>query len=559
METSSHGDSTKREQPFTRIFDHPVKKYDPAQLLKLANAIADSPDSVKDGADPEENGMVPAGYTYFGQFVDHDLTFDSTSSLNPADTVADGTREPSNLRTPRLDLDCLYGDGPDAQPYMYDVDGASLLFQHSSPDTKLAQKDLMRSPTGRAIIGDKRNDENSIVSQIQFSFVQFHNAVVDHFKGLSQDSLIVPGNLFQSARREVTWTYQHLLLHDYLPRIIHHEVLQDLQKPVGGKRNFVLYKAEKGLRDNLPREFVAAAYRFGHSMVRSGYRLNGELNNRFHIFASSTPQANELKENPPSLIGFDPLPANHVIDDWKRFFPTAPHPSTADLKLSLKADGDAPDVKVRMQFAYKIDTKIVDPLSVLPRNSIAGNSTAEQAENAIAPARLPDKTGRPSLALLNLVRGDRFELVSGQVVADAILAAGLRPKDSTLPLPLEPAHLSTRGKVAGKDGIMQFTPIDAYFKDNTPLWFYLLAEAQAPLVDALWPGKAGASSPQFNEDKLLEPHTNHTQLGWVGGRIVAEVFYGILESDAASLLNAGQHGPNGCRTGGKRRPRLPGV
>lgn len=114
-----------------------------------------------------DNETIPAGYTYFGQFVDHDLTFDPRSSLQKAG-------DPDNLenfRTPAFDLDCVYGRGPDDQPYMYD--GGKFLIG----DNGQGDEDLVRNSLGRAIIGDKRNDENIIVSQLQLVFLKFHNAV----------------------------------------------------------------------------------------------------------------------------------------------------------------------------------------------------------------------------------------------------------------------------------------------------------------------------------------------------------------------------------------------
>ena len=164
MADLTHGTVGKREHNFTALLPLRTNNYDPQQLAALAAAMKGEVDTVKDGPDPEENLLVPAGYTYFGQFIDHDLTFDSTSSLDFSSSSA-----PSNTRTPRFDLDCLYGDGPDAQPFMYD--GAKLIFKDGpvlTGPTDLAGKDLTRNSFGRAIIGDKRNDENSIVSQIQY-------------------------------------------------------------------------------------------------------------------------------------------------------------------------------------------------------------------------------------------------------------------------------------------------------------------------------------------------------------------------------------------------------
>jgi len=149
MVTTAHGFIGTHLSPFTDLLPSRSSTFDPGLLAELANLMRGNPDSVKDGDDPEENLWVPAGYTYFGQFVDHDLTFDSTSSLNLADRAPQGTHVPSNLRTPRFDLDNVYGDGPDAQPFMYEADGATLL---------TGTDDLVRAPNGRAIIGDKRND-----------------------------------------------------------------------------------------------------------------------------------------------------------------------------------------------------------------------------------------------------------------------------------------------------------------------------------------------------------------------------------------------------------------
>lgn len=72
--------------------------------------------------DDEENQGINAGYTYLGQFIDHDLTFDPASSLQKQD-------DPDALvdfRTPRFDLDNIYGRGPDDQPYLYEEDGRLL-------------------------------------------------------------------------------------------------------------------------------------------------------------------------------------------------------------------------------------------------------------------------------------------------------------------------------------------------------------------------------------------------------------------------------------------------
>jgi Animal haem peroxidase len=525
MKDFGHGSVGTREQSFTNLLPLRAAGYPAHLLVELSANIAAVPDTVKDGADAEENLWVPAGYTYFGQFIDHDLTFDNTSSLNPSD--AGGiNRAPTNLRTPRFDLDSLYGDGPDAQPFMYENDGATLL---------LIDYDLLRSSNGRAIIGDKRNDENSIINQIHFSLIKFHNAVVKKLAatGLKNTAL------FEAARKEVRWAYQKLVIEDFLPRIVKAEVLEDLQKaktPEERQGLYALYTEDK--RINLPREFVVAAYRFGHSGVRFGYRLNTETN--LSIFIPSD------DPNVDSLLGFDPLPKNHVIDDWRRFFPnTGPMDLPADLLPLPKEDKDKKPIanpEVRLQFAYKIDPTLVDPLTILPSNILPTSSNPggaiQEVKDAIRPGSIPDPQGRPSLALLNLLRGNTYKVQGGQAIARILKEKGFREKDTNLPVePLDPKYLVTRQAIkdyAGKPtGNFKFAKINPGLRTDTPLWFYILAEAQKSVVDNL---KVSIDE-EFDEKRLLDSAVAKTQLGWVGGRIVAEVFYGLMDSDEESYVN----------------------
>lgn len=525
----AHGSVGKREHGFTNLLPLRANPYNTKLLADLAAAMKSKPDTVKDGADPEENLSVPAGYTYFGQFIDHDLTFDSTSSLDP-----NSATEASNLRTPRFDLDCVYGDGPDAQPFMYN--GAKLIFRNLRSTANLAKQDLQRNKNGRAIIGDKRNDENSIVCQIQLAFIKFHNAVVDKLKNKYSNN----SDLFNAARNEVRWTYQKLVIEDFLPRIVQAQVLTGLAnmdanpKMARDKRtkNYALYTPEK--RGALPLEFVGAAYRFGHSGVRFGYRMNGQTDTvdssgniikkgaRFSIFPRSD-DADTSKAGELSLLGFDPLPNNQEVDSWKRFF-TADLPNTI-ASLGAKALGDSEVSAVRLQHAYKLDTSMVDPLGVLPRQQVAGEGTTEEAEKLV---ELPDTVvtpPRPSLALLNLFRGNSYRIAGGQTIAKLLKEKGFKCDE------LDKDHLSIRTNIEGKDGLFQYLPISPDLQDDTPLWFYILSEAQAHLVD-----KFGLKT-EFNEDKLLVGPEAITQLGWVGGRIVAEVFYGLMDADNESYVS----------------------
>jgi hypothetical protein len=254
-----------------------------AELEELAIALTTLPPST-------DNFDVPSGYTYFGQFVDHDSTFDPTSRLrrrNDPQALVD-------YRSPALDLDSLYGSGPLDQPYLYDWDaspaGVKLL---------LGACDLPRNAQGRALIGDPRNDENLIVSQLQQLMIRFHNKVVDELAGGFDD----PAALFEEAQRRVRWHYQWIVAEDFMPRLSGYkrqELTRRLYRP--GKRPF------------MPVEFSGAAYRFGHSMVREDYKLNDATPN-VPLFAARP------GDDGRRLEGNRPLPRELVIE-WKHFLPT---------------------------------------------------------------------------------------------------------------------------------------------------------------------------------------------------------------------------------------------
>src|SRR5207253_4693639 len=190
--------SSQFEGRFGRMFRSlPSAEWPKEALLNHANAMTSPPehletdpkvptaafeDLTKRIHDDEENAGIAAGYTYLGQFIDHDITFDPASSLqkqNDPDALID-------FRTPAFDLDNVYGRGPDDQPYMYDGGNSFLLgapLQGGDPNAK----DLPRNNANpkRALIGDPRNDENTIVSQLQGLFLRFHNRTLADNPGLS--------------------------------------------------------------------------------------------------------------------------------------------------------------------------------------------------------------------------------------------------------------------------------------------------------------------------------------------------------------------------------------
>ena len=460
----SAGRSDQLDGRFGRMFRSlPAAEFDETILTALGKAMT-APDegapTPETEADDEENTGISAGYTYLGQFIDHDLTFDPASSLQKADDPDALT----DFRTPRFDLDNIYGRGPDDQPYLYQNDGRHLLLgpalTGSAADPK--SKGLPRNaPIGgdpaRALIGDPRNDENVIVSQLQSSMLRFHNVMVDTIGATAS---------FADIQSQVRFHYQWAVLHDFLPTIVGDQTLKDIFGATpDGKINFKskpdlkFYKPKKD--SFMPVEFSVAAYRFGHSMIRPIYRLSQTIP-RFPIF--------NLPGQGESLLGFRDFPHNWAID-WELFFNAGNNPP----KLG----------PTRVQPAYKIDTSLVNPLGTLP----------------VSIAQPPFQ----SLPVRNLLRGWRMGLPSGQAVAKHM---GIKPIDD--------ANLKV-GK-ANQDGVAankSITTLSPKFTKNAPLWFYILAEAQQVFV---------------NNDTPI-------RLGPVGGRIVAEVFIGLMKGDGHSYLN----------------------
>ena len=242
---------------------------DDGPLKELADAMKDA----NPGDAAGNNTNIPAGFTYLGQFVDHDITLDLTSF---GDKEADPTAV-ENFRTPALDLDSVYGLGPDGSRQLYarnpgDADGKTpgpkfLIGKTISVPvgnvTITPRNDLPRNPEGFALIGDHRNDENLVVAQTHLAMLKFHNKVCDQLAASGMPA----GEIFAQARQIVTWHYQWMVLHDFVERITEKGIVAKILEQ--GRR---FYRFKK--TPYMPVEFSAAAYRFGHSMVREVYSHN---------------------------------------------------------------------------------------------------------------------------------------------------------------------------------------------------------------------------------------------------------------------------------------------
>jgi hypothetical protein len=409
---------------FSRLFPKlpPANiKLDEARTLAASVMAEEETDVTPEGEpDPEENEDIAAGQTYVGQLVDHDLDLDDRP--NDLITPVDPTTL-RNFRTPRFDLDNVYGSGPAGSPQLYEADGVHLLRGSplsGAPDTEAS--DHPRDASGRALIGDPRDDENRIVAQLHTILVRFHNKVVDR---LAERHPRLRGQaLFDAARTKVLRHYQWAVLTDFLPTIVGQDMVRSVL-PTLGNPKLRFFDPCRGV----PVEFSVAAYRFGHSLVRPIYRINETVAERLPVF-SVTPD-----DTTSHLGGFSPSPANFAID-WKFFFVT---------------DG-VPRKVGQPQASYRPDNSLVFPLSLLPLGDAGSGPTF--------------------LAERNLLRSIQLGLPSGESVARAM---GVRPLQSDRIL---------IGKAADEDGESEvITDVVPTLAGKTPLWTYVLAEAIASAFD----------------------------------------------------------------------------
>jgi hypothetical protein len=338
---------------YGRMFPH-LHSHQPSEgaLLALgkAGASMDAGADIDSADDPDtDNPRIPAGFPIFGQFIAHDITADRSLLQHHA-----RTRQLRNFRTPRLDLEGLYGAGPTGNPYLYDVDDPDkfLLGQND-----LGQpNDVPRNRQGRALVDDPRNDVHLPISQLHVAFLKFHNAVVDQ---LRLDGFPAP-EIFAQAQQQVWWHYQWIVVSEFLPLSVGTSLVETIL--TDGPRFY--HPAGKVA---IPVEFADAAYRFGHSQIRTTYRLNSHATGC--IF--------------PDCAGGRPVPHQQVID-WRYFF---------------SLDDACPP-----QPSRRIDTRLAHSLLDLP-TSVVGET------------EIPE---HHSLACRDLLRAHAIDLPSGEAIASAM-------------------------------------------------------------------------------------------------------------------------------------------
>ena len=328
-----------------------------------------------DAANEIANPRLTTGFTFLGQFIDHDITFDTTPlDLQQADPDA-----VVNFRTPRYDLDAMYGRGPVDDPQLYDpADRDKLLIVPNANGVE----DVPRQANGRAIIADPRNDQQLIIVQFHIAFMKFHNALVDYVRAQG----VMPAAVFEAARRLARWHYQWAVIHDFLPRIVGQRTADQVYKERTGQAPAITLSYYKPTnredRPFIPVEFSVAAYRFGHSITRPRYTVSTTF---FDKPVSTVPLFEETPTD-NNLNGSRPIPARLRIQ-WSSFF-------------NPPGGGVAKPVR-------RIDAKLAAPLFTLPSTVV------------------PDDNPLTLLAVRNLLRGKKLGLASGQQVAKQMRATVL--------------------------------------------------------------------------------------------------------------------------------------
>jgi len=386
--TAQAGGLATTPDRFGRIFNLPAFSDLSAPSLRTALSEMGKPGGILDAKDPLAEGPVrlitnpelspnnrdnpthTAGTTFFGQFLDHDMTFDQQSPL----AVPTAPEVSPNTRTPAFDLDSVYGRGPTVDPQFYDPNDRAKFRIESGGRFE----DVPRLANGTAIISDPRNDENLIISGLQVAFLKFHNNVVDLLRANGQGG----SNVFAAAQQLVRWHYQWIIVHEILPLFIGQQLTDAILAPNG--RRF--YRPADG-QQFIPVEFQGAVYRFGHSMVRPSYRANLAGNpDGTAFFGFIFDPAGQGQADPVDLRG-GARAARRFIG-WQTFFDFG-----GDQTTNVRPN-------------KRIDTKISTPLFNLPLGAIASNDP---------PTALPQR---------NLLRHITWSMPSGQRIAQAM---GIQP------------------------------------------------------------------------------------------------------------------------------------
>jgi len=384
------------------MFDLPALDADDTLLHKLG-----ARGGLCDGGDCDTDSSIEAGWPFFGQYVAHDLTADRSPLRSHTDL--DALR---NMRSPRANLETLYGGGPMGSPYLYQRDDPAKLLENDG--------DVPRNHEGIALIGDPRNDVHIFTSQMHVRFIETHNLLIDRLR----EDRVGEGELFEQARRALTWHYQWLILNEFLPGLVGRRLVDDLTET--GPRFF-----RPAGDPFIPLEFADAAYRYGHSQIRQLYRLqrDGPL---YPLF--------------PELMGFGPVGDRRV--DWSLLFDVSSRPAAQRAK---PIDGTLPRSLIDLPAVITGAVDDVAYRSLAVRDLERGHGTGLPSGEAVAALIGVDALTEDELGLaphgwsgetplwLYILRessarhgGNQLGDVGGLIVAEVILGVIARDPESYL-------------------------------------------------------------------------------------------------------------------------------
>lgn len=493
METTSHMSESATDESilFSTPFDYmiptaahreecllPRSSKTVEGLIKLGETMALP---VPDPADFPTVSSIPSFFTYFGQFIDHDMTVrtdrDTTVSI-----IKDADRiepiEPDHVkaqlingRRPFLDLDSLYGDGPALAGRSADAPTGTILSGTGSDkfyadnlrfnqngNTPLS-RDIPRNPNNSALVADERNSENTNIAQVHAIFLSLHNKIA------GQLSLADDVETFIRARQLTRWTYQYIVLNQYLMTVCDRGVALDTL--VNGPRFLGSGAGRPALF--MPLEFSVAGFRIGHSMIRPQYNLGPNGQSLTDIQDILFPA-----QNPSNFTG------NHLNPEL-----------TVNWNLFVK--GGQTDHPL-FNFAQKLDPFLAKGLFNLPEN-----------ERLMSPVLR-------HLAISNLLRGYSLSIPTGQALCAAFEISPLSSSQMLKAAQQFPSEEPNPESHCCKEPVTMANTLRDYgFLKRTPLWFYLLMEAHL--------------------------QTGGESLGELGSRIMCETIIALIKEDPNSVLN----------------------
>jgi hypothetical protein len=291
---------------------------------------------------PDSLGDTAAGWPIFGQFVAHDITADRSVLRSHANTA-----ELHNARSPLLNLETLYGDGPIGNPFLYQRDDPAKFL------LGVDGRDLQRNVEGTAIVGDPRDDSHMLMSQLHLAMLKAHNAFVDETRGAG----VANDRIFDEAARQLRWHYQWIILHDFLPTLVGTALADEVLRT--GPR---WYRPDGGF---IPLEFADAAYRYGHSQIRHRYQLTVQ-GDPISLF--------------PDLLGFRPVSRERTVE-WALFFDV---PGATPAQRSKKIDGRLVRSLIALPVAVSGACDIEDYHSLAMRDLQRGQGVGLPSGEAVA-------------------------------------------------------------------------------------------------------------------------------------------------------------------------------